>query len=47
MIAAARPDPPVPAPWQAGFVDRCALLLGDATGMPPSHARVVAWLVVC
>jgi len=47
MIAAARPEHTGPAPWQSDFVDRCALLLGDATGMPPSHARVVAWLVVC
>lgn len=46
-MIAARPEPTGPAPWQAGFVDRCALLLGDATGMPPSHARVFAWLVVC
>lgn len=50
MTAAPAPaaaPPAMPAPWQTHFVERCAALLGDATGMPPSYARVFAWLIVC
>ena len=35
------------APWQMEFVERCGLLLTDLTAMPPSHTRVLAWLIVC
>jgi DNA-binding transcriptional regulator GbsR (MarR family) len=46
------PAPPAPpaatiAAWQAEFVERAGLLLAGLTGLPPSHTRLFAWLVVC
>ena len=29
------------------FVERASALLTDAAGLPPSHIRVLAWLIVC
>ena len=38
-----QPDPE----WRMRFVERTAMVLADTAGVPPSHARVLAWLVVC
>lgn len=45
MSAATVPSPR-PAEWQAEFVERVGAL-SDVTGLPPSHIRVFAWLLVC
>lgn len=37
---------PVAAPWQLKFVDAIGSM-ADSSGLPPSHLRVFAWLVVC
>ena len=35
-----------PADWQIEFIERVGSL-ADASGLPPSHMQVFAWLVVC
>ncbi len=35
-----------PAEWQLDFMERVAAF-ADVTGLPPSHVRMLAWLVVC
>ncbi len=38
---------PGPADWRLEFVERSTALLADTVGLPPSHIRVLAWLIVC
>lgn len=35
-----------PTPWQTEFVERLETF-ADVSGLPPSHIRLFAWLVVC
>jgi DNA-binding MarR family transcriptional regulator len=35
-----------PAGWQREFIDRIGAS-ADVSGLPPSHIRVLAWLLVC
>jgi DNA-binding MarR family transcriptional regulator len=46
-MSTALTDPrPGPADWQVEFMERLATL-SEVSGLPPSHVRVFAWMIVC
>ncbi len=45
MSALADPRPG-PADWQVEFMERVTAL-SEVSGLPPSHVRVFAWMIVC
>jgi DNA-binding transcriptional regulator GbsR (MarR family) len=46
-MSATAPEPTsLPSDWQLEFIDRVGAW-ADVSGLPPSHVRVFAWLLVC